>query len=327
MDVESLRKEYEQRKAKYERLKDEIIFILEQELEVQQIPIHAITGRLKKFDSLLDKAQRQQSKEPFNTILDICGVRVICLFLSDLKQIGEIIEAKFNIHTKDDKVFTKPYEAFGYMSIHYIGVLPDACKGPRYDDLKELQFEIQLRTIAMHSWATISHYLDYKSPFAIPSNLRKDFSALSALFYLADNHFEFLFRSSQEAKEAAERKAKSLPEIGKEEINYNTLTAYLAMKYPRRKRSESQSISELVEELRAVGYTYIGQIDDQLQKSAEAFKKYEKDHPPVSKTGKRFQDVGVVRSSLRIADENYLKNSSVPEPFHEEYRKYRRFLK
>lgn len=299
MNIESLRREYQQRSENYRRLKSEVLYILRQELKSQQIPIHQITGRVKPFSSFIDKARRQESDTPFETISDICGVRVICLFLSDLQRIGEIIESKFVIHMKDDKIYTKPEEAFGYLSVHYVGTLPAYCRGPRYDGLEELKFEIQVRTIAMHSWATVSHYFDYKSPHAIPSHLRKDFHALSALFYLADTRFADLYHSSLEAKETAQEKAQRLPEFGGEEINLDTLVAYMRSRYPDRKQSDSQSISELIEELRAAAYDSVERLDMQLQRSEVAFKEYEKNLP---RTMTRYSDVGVVRVSLSIAD-------------------------
>jgi ppGpp synthetase/RelA/SpoT-type nucleotidyltranferase len=73
-------------------------------------------------------------------------------------------------------------------------MLPDNYTGPRYEDLKGLKAEIQIRTIAMDAWSNVSHYLEYKTPEAAPSSLRKDFYALSALFYLADTHFELFFQ-------------------------------------------------------------------------------------------------------------------------------------
>mgnify|MGYP001114694399 CR=1 FL=1 len=307
MKIESLRKEYDRRYEKHERLKGEIIYILERELKSQQIPFHSLEGRVKTFDSFIDKVRRQEQEldKPFEHVDDICGVRIICLFLSDVEQIGKIIESKFSIHKKDDKISKKPEEAFGYLSIHYVGSLPESCRGPRYDDLKELKFEIQLRTIAMHAWSTISHYLDYKSPHAIPSNLRKDFNALSALFYVADQHFELFFRSSREAKEIAEKRVENFTERKEEEINLDTLTAYLHNKYPNRKHANPKGISDLVEELIAAGYTKIGQLEVELQKSEKAFEECEKDMPPAG--AKRYSDVGVVRISLSIANENYAK--------------------
>lgn len=324
MDIESLRQEYDGRKPKYERLKEETMFILEQELQAQHIPYQQVVGRIKPFDSLIDKARRQESDEPFKTVSDVCGVRVICLFISDLLKIEQIVEAKFAVHEKDDKILTKAEEAFGYLSVHYIGSLPPSFRGPRYDDLKELRFEIQLRTIAMHAWATISHYLDYKSPSAVPSALRKDFNALSALFYMADTHFELFFRSSQQAREDAEQKG--MAAIAKEEINLDTLSAYLRKKYPERKATDSLGISSLVEELQAAGYRQIRALDTALRRSAAALEAYEKDVRP--RTASKYADLGAVRISLSILDESYLKvrRPPVPQPFEERYRKYRHLL-
>lgn len=332
MDIEALRKEYGKRGERYERLKDEVIYALEREIKSQEIPIHEIKGRVKPFDSFIDKARRQESDKPFETVEDICGIRVICLFLSDLQHIGKIIETRFTIHKKDDKIYTKP-DAFGYLSVHYVGSLLATVSGPRYDDLKELKFEIQLRTIAMHAWATISRYLDYKTPLAIPSELRKDFNALSALFYVADTHFEVFFRSSQEAKEAAEQKAESLPEIGKEEINLDTLSAYIVRKYPNRGHSEPGLVSELVEELQNAGYTHIQQLDAVLGRSAMAFEAFERAHPPmVTGSAKKlekgqFSDVGVVRVSISIADPKYVDSRKhVTEIMRKNYEEFRPLL-
>jgi putative GTP pyrophosphokinase len=304
--TDSYRKEYDQRYDKYQRLKDEIQYILKRELEAQQIPYHSLEGRIKTFDSFIDKARRQEQDKPFETIYDICGVRIICLFLSDIERIGRIIESNFVIHKKDDKISNKPEEAFGYLSIHYVGSLSDSCSGPRYNDLKGLNFEIQLRTIAMHAWSTISHYLDYKSPHAIPSHLRKDFNALSALFYVADSHFELFFRSSQEAKKIAEEKAQDFAKIEEEEINLDTLTAYLHNKYPDREHANASQVSELVESLVAGGYNYISQLESVLKRSESDLKEYEKNKPDI-----HLWDIGAVRISLYMLRKKSIERSPI----------------
>ncbi|MFH1381299.1 MAG: hypothetical protein ABIH70_00175 [Chloroflexota bacterium] len=337
INVTVLHKEYEQRRPRYERLKGEATFILERCLQEQHIPLHDISSRIKPFESFIEKISRQESESPFDTILDICGVRVICLFLSDLRRIDELIESNFSVQTKDDKISAKPEDAFGYFSVHYVCTLPESCSGPRYDDLKRLKFEIQVRTIAMHAWATVSHYLDYKSPNAIPSSLRKDFNALSALFYLADSHFELFFRSSQEAREAAVGKAERLKDIESEEINLDTLSAYLQKTYPDRTHSEPRSISELIEELRAVGYERMSQLHSALQKSSNAFKAYEQKYPPLipvnmhkeprqeyvqSVLNKQYADVGVIRVSLLIADPVYLDSRKLSKRLRDRYNEF-----
>lgn len=205
---------------------------------------------------------------------------------------------------KDDKVASKLQDQFGYLSVHYVCKLRESYVGPRYDDIKGLRFEVQLRTIAMHAWATISHYLDYKSPQAIPTELRKDFHALSGLFYVADSHFELFFRSSQEARKQAEQRIEEGGDLSKEEINLDTFIAFLRQKYPGRQRSDATDVSELVEEIVGAGYTSLAQVDKDVDKAAKAFECYEAHFPPHD--GETYVDVGVVRSSLSIVNDRYL---------------------
>jgi len=313
MNLNTIKSEYSKRKQGYEKLKTEIIYILEKQLKAANIPYHMIDGRIKELDSVIAKAQRNapgQEFEDIDKIIDICGVRIICLFLSDIKKIKLLIEKSFDVEDKDDKMVSKSESEFGYLSVHYVGTLPSDFSGPRYNDIKGLRFEIQIRTIAMHSWSTISHYLDYKSPHSIPSELRRDFQALSALFYLADSHFELFFRKGQESKQIVEKKAEKASGIADEEINLDTLSIYLHHKFSDRYHAPIYEVSELVEELIVADYTTIGEVDKDLQRSMEAFKLREEKYPPTDiETGEtvRYADVGVVRAALELIMEKFFE--------------------
>ena len=103
MDTQYMRKEYKERIGNFKRLKSEVLYILKPAIKEQNIPIHQIKGRIKSLNSFVDKAYRLESDNPFETVNDLCGVRVICLFLSDIEKIYDILYSKFIIHTKDDK--------------------------------------------------------------------------------------------------------------------------------------------------------------------------------------------------------------------------------
>jgi ppGpp synthetase/RelA/SpoT-type nucleotidyltranferase len=329
MDLEQIRQEYKNRLDRYESLKKEVIYILQKEINKRKIPIHDISGRVKELDSLIDKAVERKIENPFDEINDICGVRIICLFLSDITAIREIIENCFEINFKDDKLLQKSEEQFGYMSIHFIGQIPADFHGHRYDDLKGLEFEIQLRTIAMHSWSTISHYLDYKSKHSIPSHLRKDFYALSALFYLVDSHFELFFNAREESKKSVDTKIKENKGLQEDEINFDTFRAFLKEKYPNRKHTDDpQIISLVLEEIVDTGYETIAELERDLNRSEKAFKLYEKKYPPSDmETQERvpFSDIGVVRTSLCLVNAEYRKHLTIPED-PEELDKYDEFI-
>ena len=327
MDVDAIKKEYLNRKGRYEKLKEEILYIIEEELKGAHIPYHTIEGRVKTLKSLIAKVERKSEERAIDRlgeIVDICGVRIICLFLSDVAKIGRIVEEKFEIGSKDDKILSKPQGEFGYLSAHYVGTLPKTFSGPRYDELKGLKFEVQVRTIAMHAWSTVSHYLDYKSSVSVPSFLRKDFYALSGLFYLADSHFELFFQNSQQSRQLIEQKGHKIGSIRGEEINFDTLSTYLKRKFLDRKRGSTNVISYLVEELVASGYSTVAEVDHDIERSKVAFGHYEKDYPPVG--GKRYSGLGVVRISLSIVNTRFL-NKRKKKPSSTLCRRYRAFRK
>jgi ppGpp synthetase/RelA/SpoT-type nucleotidyltranferase len=169
---QQLRDQYEQCKPKYKNLKDAVVHILKKEIGKRDIPYSDIDGRVKTFESFQKKVEDKEYKKPFEETEDICGLRIVCLFPADLHKIGNLIEETFYIIKKEDKIFDNPPESFGYMSIHYIAILHESYKGAHYDDLKNLKFEIQLRTIAAHAWCSVSHHLDYKNPAAVTKKIR-----------------------------------------------------------------------------------------------------------------------------------------------------------
>jgi len=313
LDKSALLAQYNSSQPLYERLQDEVEFILNEQLKNAKIPIHAIEHRIKDFDSLIKKAERDELADPINQLNDILGFRVICLFLSDLDRIFTLLGKNFKIIEVDDKRLTKGENVFGYLSVHLIATLPRSHKGPRYDGLKSLRFEIQVRTISMHAWSIISHYLDYKTPNAVPSELKRDFNALSGLFYVADQHFEMFFKSSKISHKKASVAVESQTGNLDIEINFDTLSAYLKKEYPHRNHSDAAIIGLLIEEMNKVGIKSISVLDEKLHLGAAAFAAYEKKYPPFDKKGEKverlekFADVGVVRITLQIIDEAFRK--------------------
>jgi putative GTP pyrophosphokinase len=123
----------------------------------------------------------------------LVGLRIVCLFLPDLKKVGEIIKRTFRLISEEDKIDKHPKDVFGYMDIQYIVALRNTVKL----GVESMQFEIQVRTIAQDAWASVSHELYYKKEDTIPKEWERDFYALSALFYVADQHFKMLHRQTR----------------------------------------------------------------------------------------------------------------------------------
>jgi putative GTP pyrophosphokinase len=306
--------EFRKREAVYKRLLEESFFILERGLRSEQIKYHSIPTRIKSFDSFAAKAKRKTSEQkgakvdPFAEISDIVGLRVVCLFLSDIGRVGEVIKKHFDILAEDNKIDGADVSSFGYMSVHFVANLKSSYSGPRYDGLVGLPLEIQVRTIAMDAWATISHYLSYKSAIDVPSEMRRDFYALSGLFYVADSHFEMFFKGRERGRTEIAAELEAGSRGVNQEINLDSLSAYLASRFPDRERNDSESISELVQELHDNEYRSLDQLNAAISIGYDAFVAYEKEHPPAGSDSRQFSDVGVMRMLLAIVDKKYRAN-------------------
>ena len=237
----------------------------------------------------------------FESIEDVAGVRIICLYRSDLEKIETLVRDKFDV-VWAKTLRNQERNRFGYMSDHYVVRIPKDFKGERYDTIKSLKGEIQIRTVSMHAWATVSHHLDYKQEVDVPSILRDDFIALSGVFRIADALFE-QFRG------ARERSVKTLMETVKqdqfnldEELNLDTLKAYLSWKFPDRERGWDTDISALLSDIHTLDIDSFRTLDNKLNENMKWFELYEKKNPLVTFKGMdegRFQDVGVARVILR----------------------------
>ena len=182
---DSFFKRYSERLPEFKLLMDEGVRTLKNAINMSGIKVHSITQRIKGFDSCVNKVIEKKIEEPFEGIKDFVGLRVVCLFLSDLEKIEKVINQTFEIIRRKDKINNIRKDIFGYMGKHYIVKLKAKKK------LNAMPFEIQVRTIAQDAWASVSHHLDYKTD-SIRDELKRDFYALSGLFYVADRHFSFI---------------------------------------------------------------------------------------------------------------------------------------
>lgn len=194
MNHHKLKTEYESKYSNYWKLSEIVESILQNEIKSEKVNIHSISKRIKSWDSLLVKIHRKKIENPFDEIHDIVGLRIVCLFLEDLDMIEKIIKKTFFIFETDDKIDGSQPELFGYMSLHMKAKLDkNQIRLPQNSEsLFDIPFEIQVRTVAQDAWASISHYLEYKNETNIPNPFKRDFYALSGLFYVADTHFSMI---------------------------------------------------------------------------------------------------------------------------------------
>ena len=123
-------------------------------------PIESVSGRVKRISSILDKAHRKgiDIEDIEEKIEDIAGVRIICQFVEDIDTVVDIIRKRSDMIVKREKDYITQSKPSGYRSYHIIVYYTvQTIKGP-----KNIEAEIQIRTLAMNFWSTIEHSLLYK---------------------------------------------------------------------------------------------------------------------------------------------------------------------
>ena len=155
--------------------------------------IHQVVARAKGAASLLRKVRRKGYGEPHAQVTDLVGVRVVTYFFDEvdpivgrLRRVFEIDEAR-----STDKRAQLDVRAFGYRSVHLIvkaGHLT-GIEGRGAPMLRDLWFEIQVRSILEHAWAEVEHDIVYKSGVSYPEAATRRFAALAAQLEELDRGF------------------------------------------------------------------------------------------------------------------------------------------
>ncbi len=140
-------------------------------LRGETCPIEIVSGRVKSIDSILDKAHRMQV--PFEYIderlYDIGGVRITCKYIEDVYVIAELIKSRKDIKVLEIRDYIKNVKPSGYRSLHILVEY----NVETIDGQVLVMLEFQIRTHAMHFWASIEHSLKYKYRKQIPAELKE----------------------------------------------------------------------------------------------------------------------------------------------------------
>lgn len=131
-------------------------------LRYDRNPINSIKSRLKSMDSILNKLQSRGKPLTLasveDNLNDIAGIRVICSFVSDVYLLAEALLKQDDIELVQCKDYIANPKPNGYRSLHLIVTVPIFLVYEK----RIMKVEIQLRTIAMDSWAALEHQLKYK---------------------------------------------------------------------------------------------------------------------------------------------------------------------
>lgn len=196
--------EYDELLPVYQEVEQIAFELISNALIGSGIHIHQIAHRIKEKDSALEKLDRKSTKYKFlSEFTDMVGFRVICYFSEQVNAVAEILGKVLDVdysRSIDKRAAIDPTR-FGYISLHFICSLPKD-KGYR-DELSSVKFEIQMRSILQHAWAEIEHDLGYKTEFAIPTKMRREFSRVAGLLEIADECFDNIRKYVSEYEEKA----------------------------------------------------------------------------------------------------------------------------
>jgi putative GTP pyrophosphokinase len=134
-------------------------------------PIEIVSGRIKTPESILDKAERLGASfdEIDKKVYDIGGIRITCKYMEDVYQIAELLKSRKDIELLEERDYIKHPKTSGYRSLHLIMKYNvETIRGQ-----VPILLEFQIRTHAMHFWASIEHSLRYKYQKKIPQELQE----------------------------------------------------------------------------------------------------------------------------------------------------------
>lgn len=176
-------------------------------LDEQGIYVTAIEHRVKSEASLAGKLLLKGAKyHSINDITDLVGFRIITFYSDDVDKVAIIAKKIFEIDWKEsvDKRKLHELNSFGYNSLHYI------CRLRTKDPvLKNVRFELQMRTALQHVWSTIEHDTGYKGNVKILDEHRRQFSRLAGMLELIDDEFSRLRNEITEYRRNVQRLVQS----------------------------------------------------------------------------------------------------------------------
>lgn len=161
-------------------------------LQYDRNPISAIKSRLKTFKSIRGKLIKNEFPLTVNSVEenlnDVAGVRVICSFERDVYLLAEALLSQDDIELIAKKDYIANPKENGYRSLHLIVAVPIYL----VNEKRTMRVEIQLRTIAMDSWATLEHQLRYKKNIEFTNEMAEELFLCSKLSAELDHKMDNL---------------------------------------------------------------------------------------------------------------------------------------
>jgi len=134
--------------------------------------------RIKSDESMREKLNRNclemTAENALRKLTDSIGIRIICLFIDDVYECVRRIHMFSQCTVITEKDYIRHAKPNGYRSYHMI--LDVSTEEPDVEGRTPGHYfaEIQLRTIAMDTWAALEHELRYKKNISNPEMISRE---------------------------------------------------------------------------------------------------------------------------------------------------------
>lgn len=146
-------------------------------------PIESVYGRVKTPKSIVAKLKRMNMDfSEIRNLSDIGGIRITCKYIQEVYEIFELLKSRKDIEIFWIKDYIENPKPSGYRSLHLI----TKYNAETIDGRITINIEFQIRTLAMHLWASIEHSLKYKYYRNIPDNIKLRLIEASRIAYDLD---------------------------------------------------------------------------------------------------------------------------------------------
>ena len=187
MDSDTIREQWEAELPAYRDYCLEVERVVRKVIADAGIDTERITSRVKEVESLVRKLPLH-GYTSYDEVRDKAGVRIVVRLPRDVDAALEALAPALQCDASDidDKrrIVDPEPDRFTYRAVHIQAHgLPNGTN-------PEKECEIQIRTVCEDAWATMSHFLQYKSSADLPIEVRRAHAALSAIFEMADREYE-----------------------------------------------------------------------------------------------------------------------------------------
>lgn len=266
----SLEEKYKSIYSLRKRFEADIMVIVKDIIDAAGYEITFLTSRTKevlkfigKANKITERGKRKYSK-PLIQITDMSGIRVIVQYKDHANEIEELLYNTLNVYKELSRntIKVSGSDRFGYPSIQIIASLTEnLCEAYNCQHIKNLKFEVQIRTILEHAWCELSRQLFYDKD--VKNDTHRALNACAANIEHTDHEFIRLRKEVENTPITAQNNP---------EVNLQILSAAEVINLLQ----SSQAIKNVVSKLAHIGLSVGDNIRNEFTPQlAEILNKYQ----------------------------------------------------